>query len=82
MYGLFKAVIIPNESLKEHLHPYGYDPVNVTQYLWTHKDRDIKFSLVVNYFVIKYTKQQDSKHLNASLKANYEVIQDCTVIVY
>ena len=54
MYGLVQAVIIANDALKGHLNPYGYTPANITQGLWTHTDRDINFTLVVDDFGIKY----------------------------
>ena len=49
-----QAGIITHEALREHLKPYGYAPENITQGLWTHTDRDINFTLVVDDFGIKY----------------------------
>ena len=54
MYGLVQAGIIANEALKEHLQYYGYAPARITQGLWTHQDRDINFTLVVDDFGIRY----------------------------
>ena len=53
MYDLVQAGIIAHESLKENLQPYGYAPEKITQGLWTHTDRDINFTLVVDDFGIK-----------------------------
>ena len=82
MYGLVQAGIIAHDALKEHLKPYGYAPENITQGIWTHKDRDINFTLVVDYFGIKYTNKKDADHLISSLQGKYEVTQDCTGGLY
>ena len=58
MYGLVQAGIIAHDKLKEHLNPYGYAPSNISQGLWTHIDRDINFTLVVDDFRIKYTHKK------------------------
>ena len=63
MYGLVQAGIIAHEALKEHLKPYGYAPEKITQGLWTHKDRDINSTLVVDDFGIKYRNKKDAHHL-------------------
>ena len=49
-----QAGIITHDALKEHRKTYRYALANITQGLWTHKDRDISFTLVVGNFGIKY----------------------------
>ena len=63
MYGLVQAGIISHDALKGHLNTYGYAPANITKVLWTHKDRDINFTLAVDDFRIKYTNKKDADHL-------------------
>ena len=75
MYGVFKEGIIAHDAINEHLCPYRYAPVKITQGLWTHKDKDINFNLVIDRFVIIYTKKPDANHLVAALKDKYEVTQ-------
>ena len=82
MYGLVKAGIIAHEALKEHLKPYEYAPAKITQELWSHIDRDIKFTLVVDNFGIKYRYKKDADHLISALQTKYEVTQDWTRGLY
>ena len=70
MYGLVQTGIITHDALKEHLKPYVYVPVKTTQGLWTHKYRDISFSLVVGNFGIKYTNEKYAYHLISALQEN------------
>ena len=82
MYGQVQAGIIAHDALKEHLKPYGYATAKITQGLWTHTDRDIKFKLVVDNFGIKYTHKKDAEHFISSLQAKYEVTQYWTGALY
>ena len=71
MYDLVQSGIIANESLKEHLKPYGYAPARITQGLWSHQDRDINFTLVVDNFGIRYINKKDADHLISEPQAKY-----------
>ena len=75
IYGLVQADIIAHKVLKENLKPYGYAPSIITQGFWTHQDRMIKFTLVVEYFGIKYRNNKDTDHLIAAFQEKYEVTQ-------
>ena len=75
MYGLTQAGIIAHEVPKTHLKPYGYAPERITQEIYTHKDRDIDFILVVEDFGIKYKDKKYLEHLIESLQTIYEVTQ-------
>ena len=77
-----QAGIIAHGALKEHLKTYGYAPAKITQGIWTHTDRDINFTLVVENFGIKYRHKKDADHLISALKAKYEVTQYCTGGIY
>ena len=76
MYGLVQARIIAHKAPKEHLKLYVYSPARITKGLWTHQDRDINFTLVVNYFGIKYMNKNGTDHPIAALQAKYEVSQE------
>ena len=76
IYVLVQAEIISHEALKEHLKPYGYAPARITQALWTHQNRDINLTLVVDNFGIRYINKKDADQLISALQAKYEVTQD------
>ena len=44
--------------------------------LWTHETRPISFTLVVDDFGVKYTREKDVHHLMSALKKNYEITDD------
>jgi hypothetical protein len=71
MYGLPQAGIIANKRLTKFLEPQGYSPCPITPGLWQHKTRDIKFSLVVDDFGIKYTNKVNAHHLIDALSKDY-----------
>ena len=68
MYGLPQAGILANKKLTSHLASYGYVPTKRTPGLWTHITKDIKFSLYVDDFLIKYIDKQNTQHLLDALK--------------
>jgi hypothetical protein len=55
MYGLPQAGIIAQQLLEERLAKSGYHQSKIVPGLWTHKTRNISFTLVVYDFAIKYT---------------------------
>ena len=73
IYGLVQAGIISHDAPKDHLKPYGYEPAKITQGLWTHTDRDIYSTLVVDDIGIKYRNKKDMDHLISSLQEKCEV---------
>ena len=78
MYGLPQAGRLANDQLVAFLKEHGYAPCPLTHGLWRHTTRDIVFSLVVDDFGVRYTKQADADHLIATLKANYDLSIDWT----
>ena len=46
--------------------------------LWKHNTRPIYFTLIVNNFGVKYTRQEDVDHLKTTLEMNYTVMADWT----
>jgi hypothetical protein len=73
MYGLPQAGIIAQELLYECLAKVGYHQSKIIPGLWTHKTRDICFTLVVDNFAIKYTNSEDTQHLINALKKDYTI---------
>ena len=68
MYGHPQAGIIANELLEKRLNKKGYYQSEQVPGLWTHKLRPISFTLVVDDFGVKYTREQDVLHLMSALK--------------
>ena len=62
-YGLHEAGYITTVDLKRILELEGYVPSKYTPGLFTHKTREIAFSLVVDDFGVQYTKREDAEHL-------------------
>ena len=63
LYSLREARFITNVKLKRILGLEGYVPSKFTPGLFTHKTREIAFSLVVDNFGVKYKKREDAEHL-------------------
>eukprot|EP00957_Ditylum_brightwellii_P166532 12676359-Ditylum_brightwellii.AAC.1 len=59
MYGLPQAGKLANEQLTKHLALYGYYRVRHMPELWQHTTRDIRFTLVVDDFGVKYSNKKD-----------------------
>ena len=58
-----------------HLKKYGCAKTN-TAGLFRHQHRDIKFTLIVDDFGIKYTKKEDVDHLIATIRTKYPIKLD------
>ena len=76
IYGLPQAGSLENKGLKENLATHGYFEVTHTPGLWKHITRPIYFSLVVDYFVMKYVDKSDADHLIAILKNRDKISRD------
>jgi len=68
MYGLPQAGIIAQELLADRLEKHGYSQSKIIPGLWTHAKRPICFTLVVDDFTVKYTREQDANHLISAIK--------------
>ena len=66
--GIKQAGKIAHDWLKNQLTKFNYFPYQCTPYLCIHKNRKISFTLVVDYFGLKYSKNQHSKHLINALQ--------------
>jgi len=76
MYGLPQAGKLANVQLQQFLAPHGYHPCPFTPGLWTHDMRDIRFTLVVDDFAVRYTNRADIDHFLMALKLHYQVTED------
>ena len=55
MYGLPQLGLLANKLLEERLNKHGYRQSKLVPGLWKHDTRPIQFTLVVDYFGVKYT---------------------------
>ena len=76
MYGLSQAGKIAHDRLVKHIKKDGYVPCKHTPGLFTHIERPIFFSLVVDDFLIKYVGKEHADHLLATLRKLYVVKVD------
>ena len=79
MYGTPQAGWISHAALVKYLDPYGYHPSRKNPGLWTHKNRPINFTSVVDYFGVKYSGKEHDLHLKAALEDKYKVTKDWEV---
>ncbi len=70
MYGLPQAGKLSQTRLIQHLSTDGYIQCPNTPCLFRHITRDVMFSLVVDDFGVRYTKQEDADHLIQTLESN------------
>ena len=70
-YGLKQSGKIAYSDLVAHLKTSGYHKAPRTKGLFLHDTQDISFTLVVDYFGIKYTNKNDVNHLITSVRAKY-----------
>jgi hypothetical protein len=81
-YGLKESGKIAHDDIVAHLHKHGYERAKRTEGLFTHKTRDISFTLVVDDFRIKYTNKTDVEHLITSLEQKYTMKVDYEATQY
>ncbi len=71
MYRLPQAGILANRLLKQQLSNHSYYEVAHTPGLWKHISRPISFTLVADFFGIKYIGKEHANHLIAALQEHY-----------
>ena len=60
--------LISHDSLVKHLDPYSHHPSRKPLGLWTHNSQPINFTLVVDYFGVKYLGKEHALHLKSALE--------------
>ena len=73
MPGLKQAGQIENKRQVKHLNKSGYKPCPHTPALWKHKSNWVVFALVVDNFGVKYSREENFKHLLSALRILYEI---------
>ena len=76
MYGLPQLGLLASKQLEEQLNKYGYRYSKLVPGLWKHDTRPIHFTLVVDVFGVKYTRQEDVNHLQTIIEQDYRVSMD------
>ena len=76
MYGLPQAGKFANDLLKKRLIEKDCFEVDHTSGLFKHKWRPIWFTLTVDDFGVKYTRNQHAEHLMATLRRHYKMSTD------
>ncbi len=74
IYGLPQAGLLANELLKKCLNKHGYQQSKLVLGLWKHATRPIQFTLVVNYFGMKYVGKDHAQHLKNALEEHYKLM--------
>eukprot|EP00957_Ditylum_brightwellii_P159418 12135291-Ditylum_brightwellii.AAC.1 len=82
MYSLPQAGKLTNNQLTEHLALYGYYPVRHMPGLWQQTTRNIRFTLVVDDYWVKYTNKEDVHRLLQALRDKYTVSEDWKGTLY
>ena len=76
MYGLLHAEIIAQKLLKERIEKHGYLQSDKTPGFCKHDTQLIRFTLIVDDFVLKYSGKKHAKNLINILKKHYNVAED------
>ena len=82
MYGLKGAVYLANQESKRVLSKEGYVTSKFIPGLLAHKTKDIEFSLVVDDFDVKYTKNKDAEYIFQTVQERYPEKADWSPIYY
>ena len=76
MYGLPQTIILANQQLVRRLEPQGYSLCKHIPGMWRHKRRPVTFSLVIDYFRVKYIGKNHAEHLIKAIQDRYQVSTD------
>jgi hypothetical protein len=82
MYGLKQAGILANQLLQKRLKPFEYHQSRHAPGLWLHTTKPTAFSLVVEYFAIKYVTDAGVNQMRNARLRNYEITTDWGGTVY
>ena len=81
IYGLPQAGILANKILCVKLQPHVYYKTS-SPGIWEHTTCPLGFTLIVNYFVIKYVNKEHIGHLIKCLQETYPIEIDWQDITY
>ena len=71
IYGLTQSRALANVQLPTFLAPEGHYELAHTSGLWRHITRPMQFTLVVEYFGVKYVGQEHDENLIDAIKNHY-----------
>ena len=71
MYGLPQAGALSQKQLVKHLETDGYYQSKLVPCLFIHRTNSIRFTLIVDDFLVKYKALQDAQHLITTLQKLY-----------
>jgi hypothetical protein len=80
--GLPQAGVLANKRLQWKLAPFRYHECLSMPGLWYHDTHPVLFTLVVDNVGVKYINDNDVKHLIASLKTRYKLMEAWTGDLY
>lgn len=69
--GLKQSGKIAHDDLVAHLGKHGCIKAGQTDGLFKHETRDVSFTLVVDDFGVKHTKEDDVKHLTMIMREKH-----------
>ena len=70
MYGLPQAGLLVNELLEMRLNKRDYRQSKLVPNFWTHEWRPVQFTLVVEYFGVRYVGEEHEIHLKNTIEEN------------
>ena len=71
-YGLKQAGKIAHDDLVDRLKEAGYTKAPLAEGFFRHETRDIDFTLVVDDFLIRYSREEDLEHLRETIGKHYK----------
>ena len=74
IYGLPQSEKLENDYLRKKIAPHGYFEVKHTPGLWTYITGPMQFTLVVDYFCVKYIRRKDPEHLLSVLEKEFTAV--------
>ena len=72
IYGLKASGKLSQDQLFAHLARHGYNQATDTPCLFCHTNNNVKFTMVVDDFLVKYNDEADANHL---IKILEEILQ-------
>ena len=75
MYRLLQSRILANKLFREYLEKYRYYEIKILE-LQTNQLKPVYFTLIINYFRVKFVNIDDAKYLINTLQRYYMIEVD------
>ena len=82
IHGLPQEGKLENKYIRKTIRPHEYYEVSHILGLWKHISQQIDFSLIVDYFDVKYVDEDNARHLINSLKEIFTISEDWKGVLY